>query len=205
MKRLDHQLAALRAELLQCQRCARDEGVQPIVSLACAPRAMLVGQAPGKTEAAGGRPFAGRAGKTLFAWLARAGIDEATARDRIYISAVTRCYPGPSPSGRGDRVPAGFHIGPVGFGKAVGQRDHAVRKPRPFDVADAVQGRPFAGSEAADAFDDRFDQIGAGGGEARLRAKLFDPGAYLQREDLLGTRWSEVHCVLFLGFIGAGL
>jgi uracil-DNA glycosylase len=67
---------------------------------------MIVGQAPGKVEATGGRPFAGRAGRTLFRWLERAGIDEDTARARIYIAAVTRCYPGPSPSGRGDRVPS---------------------------------------------------------------------------------------------------
>src|SRR5262249_52999926 len=32
--------------------------------------------------------------------------NEETARNRIYIAAVTRCYPGPSPSGRGDRVPS---------------------------------------------------------------------------------------------------
>jgi uracil-DNA glycosylase len=67
---------------------------------------MLVGQAPGQVESGGGRPFAGRAGSTLFRWLARAGISEPAARDRIYIAAVTRCYPGPSPSGRGDRVPS---------------------------------------------------------------------------------------------------
>jgi uracil-DNA glycosylase len=67
---------------------------------------MLVGQAPGKVEAAGGKPFAGRAGKTLLRWLERAGVDEETARKRIYIAAITRCYPGPSPSGRGDRVPS---------------------------------------------------------------------------------------------------
>ncbi|MDQ6689382.1 MAG: uracil-DNA glycosylase [Gemmatimonadota bacterium] len=66
---------------------------------------MLVGQAPGKVEADGGKPFSGRAGKTLFRWLHRAGIDEETARELIYITAVTRCYPGPHPSGRGDRVP----------------------------------------------------------------------------------------------------
>ena len=66
---------------------------------------MLVGQAPGKVEAEGGVPFSGRAGRTLFRWLAGAGIDEATAREIIYISAVTRCYPGRHPSGRGDRVP----------------------------------------------------------------------------------------------------
>jgi uracil-DNA glycosylase len=66
---------------------------------------MLVGQAPGKIEQEGGRPFSGRAGKTLFRWLERAGLDEATAREKIYISAVTRCFPGAHPSGRGDRVP----------------------------------------------------------------------------------------------------
>jgi uracil-DNA glycosylase len=66
---------------------------------------MLVGQAPGKVEAEGGKPFAGRAGKTLFRWLERCGLEEGAAREAIYIAAVTRCYPGPHPAGRGDRVP----------------------------------------------------------------------------------------------------
>jgi uracil-DNA glycosylase len=66
---------------------------------------MLIGQAPGKVEAEGGVPFSGRAGRTLFRWLERAGFNEATAREQIYISAITRCYPGAHSSGRGDRVP----------------------------------------------------------------------------------------------------
>ena len=66
---------------------------------------MLVGQAPGQVEAGGGRPFAGRAGRTLFRWLARAGLDEVTAREWLYIAAITRCFPGPHMAGRGDRVP----------------------------------------------------------------------------------------------------
>ena len=93
-------------KLAGCRKCGHPAGVVPIVSQAASPKAMLVGQAPGKVEAEGGRPFAGRAGKTLFRWLERAGVDEATARNRIYIAAITRCYPGPSPSGRGDRVPS---------------------------------------------------------------------------------------------------
>ena len=92
--------------LADCRRCGHVNDVVPIVSRASRPNVMLVGQAPGKVEAAGGVPFAGRAGKTLFRWLSRAGIDEETARRRIYIAAITRCYPGPSPSGRGDRVPS---------------------------------------------------------------------------------------------------
>ena len=102
-KKLNDHVAALAA----CQRCAnRGAGVSPIVSLAVAPRVMLVGQAPGQVEAQGGKPFAGRAGRTLFRWFEQAGIDEITARRKIYIAAVTRCYPGPSASGRGDRVPS---------------------------------------------------------------------------------------------------
>ena len=102
---MDRELDAHRTRLLACRACRHGAGVQPIVSLARSPRVVLVGQAPGKTEAGGGRPFAGRAGRTLFSWLASIGIDEAAARSRIYIAAITRCYPGPSPSGRGDRVP----------------------------------------------------------------------------------------------------
>jgi uracil-DNA glycosylase len=101
-KKLNDHVAALAA----CRRCEHRGAVSPIVSLAIAPRVMLVGQAPGQVEAQGGKPFAGRAGRTLFKWFEQAGIDEITARRKIYIAAVTRCYPGPSPSGRGDRVPS---------------------------------------------------------------------------------------------------
>jgi uracil-DNA glycosylase len=105
MRNQNAELDALRSQLLQCNRCNHDGTINPIVSLARSPKAMLVGQAPGKTESGGGKPFAGRAGKTLFSWFQRIGIEEAAARGRMYIAAVTRCYPGPRPSGRGDRVP----------------------------------------------------------------------------------------------------
>lgn len=101
----DKELDLHRTALKQCRRCGHHSDVQPIVSVARAPRIMLVGQAPGITEARGGQPFAGRAGRTLFTWFASVGLNEAAVRAKVYISAVTRCYPGPSPSGRGDRVP----------------------------------------------------------------------------------------------------
>jgi uracil-DNA glycosylase len=94
-----------------CRKCGhRDPGVVPILSPARAPKVMLIGQAPGQVETSAGerRAFAGRAGKTMFRWLDRIGVDEATFRSRVYIAAVTRCYPGPHPSGRGDRVPSRF-------------------------------------------------------------------------------------------------
>lgn len=105
--RLEHALDAHCAALDGCRRCgSADPASLPVLASARRPRAMLVGQAPGKTELVDRKPFAGRAGKTLFRWLARAGIDETAARERIYIGAITRCFPGPSPSGRGDRVPS---------------------------------------------------------------------------------------------------
>lgn len=103
---LAHALDAHCALLSACTRCEYGPAIRPIVSRARAPRAMLVGQAPGQVETGGGTPFAGRAGRTLFRWFERIGLDEATAREWLYISAITRCYPGPHPSGRGDRVPS---------------------------------------------------------------------------------------------------
>jgi uracil-DNA glycosylase len=104
-RKLDAHCAALGA----CRLCGHaDPGVVPILSPARAPKVMLVGQAPGQVESGEGerRAFAGRAGKTMFRWLDRIGVDEAIFRSKVYIAAVTRCYPGPHPSGRGDRVPS---------------------------------------------------------------------------------------------------
>ncbi len=65
---------------------------------------MLIGQAPGGKEGELGRPFAWTAGKTLFGWFEQIGIDEQAFRQRVYMAAVCRCFPGKKPKG-GDRVP----------------------------------------------------------------------------------------------------
>jgi len=64
---------------------------------------MIVGQAPGALEGVERRPWRGRAGRTLRAWL---GLGEDEFYATFYCSSVTRCYPGKHPSGRGDRRPA---------------------------------------------------------------------------------------------------
>ncbi len=48
----------------------------------------------------------GPAGRRLFAWLERIGIDERSFRQQVYMTAVTKCYPGPSAGGHGDRLPS---------------------------------------------------------------------------------------------------
>lgn len=68
-------------------------------------KVLLVGQAPGDKEPALGRPFAWTAGKQLFKWFAELDIDETTFRERVYMAATCRCFPGKQPRG-GDRVPS---------------------------------------------------------------------------------------------------
>lgn len=53
------------------------------------PRVMLVGEAPGEQETLLGRPFVGRAGRHLDAFLAGAGI----RRDELYISNTVKFRP----------------------------------------------------------------------------------------------------------------
>jgi uracil-DNA glycosylase len=78
----------------------------PVHGAPVASRIFLLGQAPGPHEARLGRPFAWTAGKTLFRWLERAtGAPEEAVRERIYLAAVVRCFPGKTRGG-GDRVPS---------------------------------------------------------------------------------------------------
>lgn len=65
---------------------------------------LLIGQAPGAKEGGFGKPFAWTAGKTLFKWFESIGLDEENFRNRVYMAAVCRCFPGKNPKG-GDRVP----------------------------------------------------------------------------------------------------
>ena len=86
---------------------------------------LLIGQAPGDKEGGLGKPFAWTAGKTLFKWFERIGIDEPTFRQRVYMAAVCRCFPGKNPKG-GDRVP-----NPVEIANCAGwlQAEIALLKP----------------------------------------------------------------------------
>jgi uracil-DNA glycosylase len=67
---------------------------------------MIVGQAPGVTEVEAKRPFNASSGRRLFQWLAEAGWEEDEFRATQYMTAITKCYPGKSPGGKGDRAPS---------------------------------------------------------------------------------------------------
>jgi len=103
----------LHAEILACTRC-RDAGfievAAPVVAGHAGNRIMLIGQAPGVTELEVRRPFQGRAGRELFRWMASIGIGEAEFRDTVYMTAITKCFPGRARSGSGDRRPSSREI-----------------------------------------------------------------------------------------------
>jgi uracil-DNA glycosylase len=103
------ELTDLQAACRACRRCV-DDGIIPAASPTFAGRwdapFFLVGQAPGPVEVQRGRPFAGRAGRELARWMARAGFEsEEEFRRLTYIAALMRCFPGRNPSGTGDRPP----------------------------------------------------------------------------------------------------
>jgi uracil-DNA glycosylase len=109
MKRVIQSLRALHAELDVCRACPKMIG--PVVhGPPVASRVILVGQAPGPREGSFGRPFAWTAGRTMFRWFEESlGVDEARFRERIYIAAVARCFPGKAKGG-GDRKPDAAEI-----------------------------------------------------------------------------------------------
>ncbi|MGQ0601921.1 MAG: uracil-DNA glycosylase family protein [Anaerolineales bacterium] len=101
--------AELHMQLLACRKCLAAGywiAPGPVVHGAHSAKVMTIGQAPGPTEAVVKRPFNAGSGRRLFQWLGEAGFDEATFRATQAMTAVTRCYPGPSASGHGDRVPS---------------------------------------------------------------------------------------------------
>lgn len=92
-----------QSRVRQCTLCPGMSG-PPVTGRPVFSPVMLVGQAPGEREIQAERPFAWTAGKTLFGWFAGIGLEEASFRNHVYMSAVCRCYPGKNPRG-GDRVP----------------------------------------------------------------------------------------------------
>ncbi len=98
--------ASLQRDNRVCRACA-EAGYPleslPVVQPYTGQRAYIHGQAPGALEGEQRLPWRGRAGRTLRRWL---DMDEETFYATFYCASVTRCYPGKSPSGKGDRTPS---------------------------------------------------------------------------------------------------
>jgi uracil-DNA glycosylase len=106
---MQESLERLQAEMRACRRCVEAghiQSAQPIFSGRASDRLMVVGQAPGPVSEQRGIPFAGPAGRVLKEWLVRAGFPEGYFREATYLTSLTRCFPGKSPHGEGDRPPS---------------------------------------------------------------------------------------------------
>lgn len=111
LERLVARITACRA----CEAAGLLERAQPITARARDARVMVVGQAPGPVTHREGIHFAGPAGKTLAGWLEAAGFQRGEEHKWPYLSAawlssLTRCFPGPSASGNGDRAPSAREV-----------------------------------------------------------------------------------------------
>jgi uracil-DNA glycosylase len=98
-------IASLQRDNRVCRACI-EAGYPleslPVVQPYTGQRAYIHGQAPGALEGEQRLPWRGRAGRTLRRWLE---LDEDEFYATFYCASVTRCYPGKSPSGKGDRTP----------------------------------------------------------------------------------------------------
>lgn len=107
-------LIALADEVVACRACVwagylvRANPIRP--PHLDHPRVMLIGQAPGAVSDAKGYHFAGPAGTFLSQWLDRAGFPPRYFREHVYLTSLTRCFPGKSVSGNGDRAPSPAEI-----------------------------------------------------------------------------------------------
>lgn len=105
-------LVQLRRHVTRLQGCTDcPDMIRPVVTgnPVMSP-VMLIGQAPGIKEGPMGKPFAWTAGKTLFSWFSEVGLSEDEFRNRVYMAAVCRCFPGKAKDGGGDRVPSADEV-----------------------------------------------------------------------------------------------
>jgi len=102
-------LARLHHEIPACTRFVDAVYIPhaaPVLSGYAYNRIIRIGQAPGLVEEERGLPFQGRSGPVLMRWLMRAGFaTEIQARRQIYMTSITKCFPGKEGTG-GDRRPS---------------------------------------------------------------------------------------------------
>lgn len=113
-RQASHGLALLADEVVLCRACVaagylqRANPIRPAVLDDA--RIVLIGQAPGPVTDRKGYHFAGPAGRFLSEWLDRAGFPPGYFRAHVYLTSLTRCFPGKSNSGNGDRPPSRAEI-----------------------------------------------------------------------------------------------
>lgn len=99
----------LHEEIRTCRRCVEAGfGISPpplVFGNAPAPF-ILIGQAPGLSDLRGNRMYLGPAARKLIGWLKDAGFHDEDIGTTIYMTALTKCFPGRLPGKSTDRAPS---------------------------------------------------------------------------------------------------
>lgn len=102
-------IAALHAQIRTCRRCEEDGFpiAPPPLAWGRAPAPfLLIGQAPGLSDWRGDRMYLGPAARKLIGWLQEAGFADEDIGTRVYMTALTKCFPGRLPGKSTDRAPS---------------------------------------------------------------------------------------------------
>ncbi len=104
MKSVEEQLAGLAEKAQQCRRCPLHRGRSHVVYGEGPPTAaaLFIGEAPGRAEDEGGRPFIGRTGRFFEQKLEDCGLK----REDFYITSAVKCRPPDNRDPRPDELAA---------------------------------------------------------------------------------------------------
>ena len=145
-------LDALYTQVRGCRACEQAghlSSAQPVAGRQgpATAHVMVIGQAPGRITAERGLMFSGPSGAVLERWLVQAGFASGALRRDVYLSALTRCDPGRSPKGRGDRKPSPAE---VALCRPWLERELALVRPRAILLVGGMAIEAFLGPARLD-------------------------------------------------------
>ncbi len=102
-------LPVLQTQIRGCTKCVEAGYIPEALPLTVgdwdAPF-MVIGQAPSRTAYETRTFYRGPAGEKLQSWFVQAGFDEGDFGTRVYLAAITKCFPGRLPGSSKDRLPS---------------------------------------------------------------------------------------------------
>ncbi len=103
------ELEVLHETIRACRKCKHDGfpiTPPPLVWGEAPAPFLLIGQAPGLSDWRGDRMYLGPAAKKLIGWLVEASFSETDIGTTVYMTALTKCFPGRLPGKSTDRAPS---------------------------------------------------------------------------------------------------
>jgi uracil-DNA glycosylase len=102
-------LRVLQAEIRACTRCVEAgylPEARPLTEGDPDARFLVIGQAPSRTAHVTATFYRGPAGERLRGWFVEAGFAPQDFGTRVYLAAITKCFPGRLPGSSKDRLPS---------------------------------------------------------------------------------------------------